>query len=107
VLFRSQPLNSGTGFDLADLAGDPLVAQGKLDLAHVYYVRLVDVIGNGSTFDSSGRPIYDPYPTPYASGGHDVDAVGAPEPDRVAMFVAGALCVGALARRRHGCARSR
>ena len=106
-LAGKHPLNRGTGFDLAELAGHPLVAQGKLDLANVAYVRLVDVVGNGSTLDAAGRPVYDPYSTPYPSGGFDVDAVGAPEPDPTAGLAAGALAVCALSRRRRSCARSR
>jgi hypothetical protein len=94
-LAGKQPLNRGTGFDLAELG-----------LSSVSYVRLVDVIGNGSTLDASGRPVYDPFTTPYPSGGFDVDAVGAPEPDRLAALAAGAFAVGALARRRRTCARS-
>ena len=106
-LAGKHPLDRGTGFDLADLAQHPLVGQGKLDLANVAYVRIVDVVGNGSTLDAAGRPVYDPYSTPYASGGFDVDAVGAPEPGRTAALLAGVLAVGALARRRRSCARSR
>jgi hypothetical protein len=105
-LAGKHPLNRGTGFDLADLAGDPLIGQGKLDLAHIAYVRLVDVVGNGSTVDAAGRPVYDPYSTPYASGGFDADAVGVPEPDPTAARAAGALAVCALALRRRSCARS-
>jgi len=100
---------SGTGFDLAELAQHPLVAQGKLDLARVSHVRLVDVIGDGSTTDSGGRRIYDPYPTRYPSGGFDAQAVGVlhlPEPDPGAGLAAGALAILLLPRRRP-CARRR
>jgi uncharacterized protein (TIGR03382 family) len=106
-LAGKHPLNRGTGFDLAELAGHPLVAQHKLDLAAVVYVRLVDVIGDGSTLDAAGHPVYDPYPTAYASGGFDADAVGAPEPGATAMLAAGALSLAVLSRRRPACARSR
>jgi hypothetical protein len=106
-LAGKHPLNRGTGFDLAVLAQHPLIGQGKLDLANVAYVRLVDVIGNGSTLDAAGRPVYDPYSTPFPSGGFDADAVGAPEPDATAALAAGALAICALARRRRSCARSR
>ncbi len=66
----------GTGFDLAELADDPAVQDGAVDLARINYVRVVDVIGNGSTVDSEGHPIYDPYPTPFTTGGFDLQAVG-------------------------------
>jgi hypothetical protein len=108
-LAGKHPRLSGTGFDLADLAQHPLVAQGKLDLAHVAYVRLVDVIGDGSTFDAAARQIYDPYPTRYASGGFDAQAVGVlhlPEPDVRAALGAGGLALCAL-RRGRSCARRR
>lgn len=60
----------GTGFDLALLPTSPL-----LDLSQVRFVKLVDIIGNGSILDSSGAPIYDPTPT-IGSGGFDLDAIG-------------------------------
>lgn len=50
----------GDAFDLADLAGDRLVASGAVDLSRIYYVRLLDVLGDGSQLDSEGNPIYDP-----------------------------------------------
>jgi hypothetical protein len=67
----------GTGFDLTDLAGDTLQAQGVLNLNAIFFVRLIDVVGNGSTEDSFGHAILDPYPTSVAAGGFDLDAVGA------------------------------
>lgn len=73
----------GTGFDLADLAFDPLVQSGDVDLMDIRYVRLIDVIGDGSTVDALGRAIFDPYPTAFAAGGFDLEAVGVihvPEP---------------------------
>lgn len=61
----------GTPFDLASLAGvSPL-----LDLNNIGYVRLVDIVGDGTYFDTSGDVIYDPYPT-VGSAGFDLDAVG-------------------------------
>ncbi len=71
----------GTGIDLHDLvlAGDPLVADGTVDLQHILYVRLVDVVGDisgpGATFDFLGRPVADPYPTPGESSGMDPTGV--------------------------------
>jgi hypothetical protein len=96
-------LGVGTGFDLADLAEHPLAIGGQLDLSDVAYVRIVDVIGDGSTLDDDGEPVYDPYPTAYAVGGHDLEAVGvihAPEADGRAMFFAAASFLGVLSRRR-------
>jgi len=65
----------GTPFDLEDLAGI-----SGLDLNAISHVRLIDVIGSidsqwGSS-DSQGNLINDPYPTPFESGGFDLDAVG-------------------------------
>ncbi|MGC4014251.1 MAG: hypothetical protein QM755_06990 [Luteolibacter sp.] len=60
----------GTPFDLASLPDSP-----NLDKQHVRFVRIVDIIGNGTAKDSSNRPIYDPYPTT-GSGGFDLDAIG-------------------------------
>jgi hypothetical protein len=46
-----------------------------LDLSAIRYVRLVDIVGDGSDFDCEGFPIYDPYPT-VITAGFDLDAVG-------------------------------
>lgn len=59
----------GTPFDLASLPESPL-----LDKRNVRFVRIVDIIGDGMTKDSSNRPIYDPTPT-VGSGGFDLDAI--------------------------------
>jgi hypothetical protein len=87
----------GTPFDLAELAGvSPL-----LDMNDVQYVRLVDVIGDGSCLDTSGGPIYDPFPT-YDSAGFDLDAVGViyqtPEPGGLGLLMV--LVLGLAAARR-------
>jgi hypothetical protein len=68
--------DEGTPFDLADLNDHPLVLSGEVNLDDINYVKLIDVVGDGSTVDASGNPVYDPYPTPFASGGADLDAVG-------------------------------
>ncbi len=93
----------GTPFDLQDLAGvSPL-----LDTDRVYYVRLVDVVGSidplHGRYDSLGNPINDPWPTPFASSGFDLDAVGAryqavPEPATASVLMLG--LASALRRRR-------
>lgn len=66
--------NYGTPFDLEELNG--IVG---LDLNHITYVRVVDVVGsiNGhSSYDAANRVINDPYPTAFPIGGFDLDAVG-------------------------------
>ncbi len=65
----------GTPFDLDELAGIPL-----LNIDSITYVRVIDVIGSIGTHctkDSMNRKINDPYPTPFPTGGFDLDAVGA------------------------------
>lgn len=65
----------GTPFDLDDLEDDILL--NKNDITHV---RLIDVVGNinpeYATCDSEGHLVNDPWPTPFASSGFDLDAVG-------------------------------
>jgi hypothetical protein len=98
---------TGTPFDLSEiplsLSFDPLA---------VTQVRLTDVVGSitpglGST-DSQGHIINDPFPTPFASGGFDLEAVGVmhfaavPEPSSFLLVSAGAIGVAAWRRRRAG-----
>lgn len=59
----------GDAFDLADLAGDPLVIGGVVNLAAITQVRLVDVVG-GQSLDAAGAPIFDP-----GAGSADIDAI--------------------------------
>ncbi len=65
----------GTPFDLEELKGNE-----GLDLNRITHVRLVDVVGSilpaFSTFDGNGQIVNDPFPTPFESGGFDLDAVG-------------------------------
>jgi len=88
----------GTPFDLADLVGDPLVTGGQVNLTQIVYVRVVDVIGNGSTQDDAGRDIYDPYPTEWPQGGFDLQAMGVlnefdcPDGDEDGYSTAGGGC---------------
>ena len=67
-------IGHGTPFDLADLACDPGVVDGRVDIFAITHVRVIDIVGDGETMDSSGRPIYDPYPT-VGSAGFDLDAI--------------------------------
>ena len=97
------PAGLGTGFDLNELVGHPLQVTGSLDVYDIAFVRVVDVIGDGSTTDDLANPVYDPYSTPFASGGFDLDGIGAihvPEPALSSTLSAGLLLLGGLARRR-------
>ena len=94
----------GTGFDLQELAGlSPL-----LDVNHIIQVRITDVVGSinpayGSR-DSLGNLVNDPYSTPFASGGFDLNGVGVinavPEPSSIAMVAVGGLGLITVSRRR-------
>ena len=64
----------GTPFDLSTLAWSPDTQSGALDLHAVHYVRVIDIIGDGTQLDSFQHPIYDPYPT-RESAGVDLDAI--------------------------------
>jgi len=64
----------GTPFDLSEIPGDAL-----LDINAVTHIRIVDAIGaitGTGTADQHGTVINDPYPTPFPSGGFDLDAIG-------------------------------
>lgn len=90
----------GTPFDL-----DLLKTVPGLDVNAVRYVRIVDIVGDGTALDSMSRPIYDPYPT-VGSSGFDLDAVGVlhaapvPEPATVVLMLAGLAAFALLGRRR-------
>lgn len=65
----------GTPFDLSELAGSP-----GLDINNITHVRVIDVVGTvgaHASHDHNGNVINDPYPTAFAGGGFDLDAVGA------------------------------
>lgn len=68
--------NYGTPFDLEELRGDSVV----LNINAITHVRLVDVVGSlqeaYASRDSRGHKINDPWNTPFASSGFDLDAVG-------------------------------
>ncbi|MEM0493365.1 MAG: triple tyrosine motif-containing protein [Candidatus Thermoplasmatota archaeon] len=61
----------GDAFDLSDISSHPLVLSGRVDLNNIRYVRVIDIIGDGSCFDDTGHPIYDAL----GGNGADIDAV--------------------------------
>jgi hypothetical protein len=69
------PIKWGTPFDLRVLANKPDVVDGTVDLNDIRYVKIVDIVGDGSCTDSFGNIIYDPYPTE-DSAGLDLEAIG-------------------------------
>ncbi|MBL4703993.1 MAG: T9SS type A sorting domain-containing protein [Flavobacteriales bacterium] len=64
----------GTPFDLSELSGI-----SGLDVNNVTHVRIIDCVGAinpaYATYDQFSNPINDPFPTPFASSGFDLDAV--------------------------------
>ncbi len=102
-LAGNREAGTGTEFDLFELSSHPLVLSGDVDLNAIEYVRIEDVVGDGSTSDSMSNPIYDPFATTFIIGGFDIDAVGAinvPEPGVEASWGAAALGLAWLGRRR-------
>ncbi len=91
----------GTPFDLADLAG----VSSLLDINNIGYVRILDIVGDGTYLDSSGDVIYDPYPT-FGSAGFDLDAVGVinantvPVPAAVWLLGSGLLTLMGIKRKK-------
>jgi hypothetical protein len=89
---------TGTPFDLSDLANEPNVLNGSVDLNNISYVRIVDIPGSGD-FKDEGRkhidpctwpdwdyydtnhPIYDAWPT-WGSDGMDLEAIGVLHPQQ-------------------------
>jgi hypothetical protein len=64
----------GTPFDLQELADSP-----GLNVNNITHVRVIDVVGTigaHASHDIGGRIINDPFPTPFPTGGFDLDAVG-------------------------------
>ncbi len=65
----------GTPFDLAELDGI-----ADLDVQKITHVRVIDVVGSiledYVSVDSEGNIINDPWPTPFNTGGFDLDGVG-------------------------------
>ena len=68
-------VNYGSPFDLDEISNDSLLNKGNIT-----HIKIIDVIGNitpeFANYDSQNRKINDPWPTPFASSGFDLDAVG-------------------------------
>ncbi len=85
----------GTGFDLSELTG----ISPYLNVNDVTEVRITDVVGSidpqYGTRDSLGNLINDPFPSPFASSGFDLNGVGVinvasvPEPSSLVLGLAG------------------
>ena len=91
-LAGKHPNGTGTPFDLQEIAGEPNVISGLVDINDIRYVRIVDIPGSGDFYDqavthinpasgpvrkyySDNHPIYDAWVT-FGSGGVDVEGVG-------------------------------
>ena len=65
----------GTPFDLEEMIGNT-----NLDVNNITHVKIIDVVGSINeqygSFDSQGNIINDPFPTPFETGGFDLDAIG-------------------------------
>ncbi len=87
---------TGTPFDLREIADEPLITTGIVDINNIIYVRIVDVPGNGNFNDEAtahidpdtwpnwanydvNHPVYDAWVT-WGSGGFDLEAAGALHP---------------------------
>ena len=69
------PVFWGTPFDLDDIEDNEL-----LDKQNITHIKIIDCIGTinpeFASYDSQGNIVNDPYPTPFATCGFDLDAVG-------------------------------
>jgi hypothetical protein len=83
---------TGTPFDLSEIADDPNVVSGLVDINNISYVRIVDIPGSGNFHDDAveyidpvtrpdwdyydtSHPVYDAWVT-WGSGGFDLEAIG-------------------------------
>lgn len=67
--------SKGVPFDLSDIPDNVLLDKNKIT-----HVKVIDVVGSidplYATYDSFGNAVNDSFPTPFNSGGFDLDAVG-------------------------------
>jgi hypothetical protein len=83
----------GTPFDLEDLKDS-----SGIDLGNITHIRITDAGGciqsPYASFDSQGNVVNEPWPTPFDTGGFDLDAIGvlnnlsngSEEPEQAALF---------------------
>jgi hypothetical protein len=83
---------TGTPFDLSDIADDPNVVSGIVDINNISYVRIIDIPGSGDFndmavehIDPNSWPVWDYYVSDHSiydawvtwdSGGLDLEAIG-------------------------------
>jgi len=87
---------TGTPFDLSEIANEPNVVNGFVDVNNILYVRIVDIPGSGDFSDKAAKfidpctwpdwnyydtnhPVYDAWLT-WDSGGFDLEAIGVLQP---------------------------
>jgi len=67
----------GTPFDLEWLKNNTNVLSGAVNLGQIAFIRIVDIIGNGSNVDQFGHPLFDPFgASPLSTDGFDLRGIG-------------------------------
>ncbi len=96
----------GTPFDLSSLYDVYTTEELQyLDFNSISYVKIIDIIGDGTYLDSDGDVIYDPYQTS-GSAGFDLDAIAVlntasavPVPSAVFLLAGGLIGLAGLRRK--------
>ena len=66
----------GTPLDLEWFVATDLANYPNLDVDDINFVRVIDIVGDGTFTDIAGNPVYDPSPNSSPGGGFDLDGVG-------------------------------